>query len=193
MRPGVACFVWRVSDLCTRHVVTKLVAARNMKSRWVKPRAWRRRRRGCRDGPLLQSDAWCVYSSSLSYRPWIRLDSRSSRIDTNPLRARCPLADRLKIRISVLQMAILRKQIFFNSHGHPTAGHFGNARTASKIKRNYYWPGLDRDVASWIKQCRTCLFNKRSAAPIPVRLPHKVPEETWDVVFRPFLEPGFET
>ena len=78
---------------------------------------------------------------------------------------------------------LLRKQIFFNSHGHPTAGHFGNARTASIIKRNYYWPGLDRDVASWIKECRTCLFNKRSAAPIPVRLPHKVPEETWDVVF----------
>jgi hypothetical protein len=79
-----------------------------MKSRWVKPRAWRRRRRRCRDGPLLQSDAWCVYSSPLSYRPWIRLDSRSSRIDTNPLRTRCPLADRLKIRTtSVLQMVIL--------------------------------------------------------------------------------------
>ena len=125
MRPGVACFVWRVSDLCTRHVVTKLVAARNMKSRWVKPRAWRRRRRGCRDGPLLQSDAWCVYSSPLSYRPWIRVDSRSSRIDTNPLRTRCPLADRLKIRTSVLQMVIYGEidRLLTPKFSHPSLSH----------------------------------------------------------------------
>ena len=140
-----------------------------MKSRWVKPRAWRRRRRRCRDGPLLQSDAWCVYSSPLSYRPWIRVDSRSSRIDTNPLRTRCPLADRLKIRTSVLQMVIYGEidRLLTPKFSHPSLSHPSTGLRALCHKkqtiRQSKWPDLyGARTAHWYRPSISSPFDTRS-------------------------------
>jgi hypothetical protein len=51
LRPRAALFVWRVRELCTRHVVTKPFAAHKHGVDVGEPRAWRRRRRRCREGP----------------------------------------------------------------------------------------------------------------------------------------------
>ena len=108
MRPGAACFVWRVRELCTRHVDTQPFAAHKHAIVLGEPARLASTLAKMPRGGLLRSDASCVLFSPSSYRPWIRLDSRSSRIDTNPLRNRCPLSGtpRLKVRTSVLHVEL---------------------------------------------------------------------------------------
>lgn len=77
----------------------------------------------------------------------------------------------------------LRLAIFKAHHGHVTAGHFGIKRTTAKIRQNYWWPGMGKDIAEWISLCSVCLLTKRKTVGSTVALPHRVPAAPWDVVF----------
>ena len=50
----------------------------------------------------------------------------------------------------------MRLLILKNLHSAKTAGHFGRDRTIERIKHGYYWPGMNADVARWIKECDPC-------------------------------------
>jgi len=41
-------------------------------------------------------------------------------------------------------------------HDHATAGHLGIPKTIARITQRYYWPGLFRDVARYVRQCEKC-------------------------------------
>jgi hypothetical protein len=47
-------------------------------------------------------------------------------------------------------------QILERYHDNILAGHQSKTRTIGKIRRYYYWPGLDNDVNEYIKSCDTC-------------------------------------
>ena len=60
---------------------------------------------------------------------------------------------------TIYQMIVpedMRLMIFENLHSAKTAGHFGRDRTIERIKQGYYWPGMNADVARWIKECDAC-------------------------------------
>lgn len=54
----------------------------------------------------------------------------------------------------------LRQEILEASHDEPTAGHLGFTRTLRRIQEKYYWPGLNADVARYVKTCRDCQRRK---------------------------------
>ena len=39
---------------------------------------------------------------------------------------------------------------------HDEAGHSGIAKTYDRVLRHFFWPGLKRDVAAYVKTCHTC-------------------------------------
>jgi hypothetical protein len=43
-----------------------------------------------------------------------------------------------------------------NFHDTKLAGHQGTVRTLAKIRRLYYWPGINTDVANFVRTCDTC-------------------------------------
>ena len=43
---------------------------------------------------------------------------------------------------------------------HNNMGHFGTKKTFDQIKTRFYWPGYERDVESWIKECEQCQKRK---------------------------------
>ena len=49
-----------------------------------------------------------------------------------------------------------RKEILSISHDHPTAGHFGVARSWKNVTQKYFWPGAQDDVVNWVRSCRSC-------------------------------------
>lgn len=55
-----------------------------------------------------------------------------------------------------------RRQILEYSHDHKTAGHLGVRKTLSKIRQQYYWPGLQKDVRHYIRGCEICTKSKSS-------------------------------
>ena len=75
----------------------------------------------------------------------------------------------------------LRRQIVWNHHSTPIAGHPGRHKTAELIQRNYWWPGLPGWVAKFVKECDTCQRNEPRVGPISAPLhPHKAPEQPWE-------------
>lgn len=54
----------------------------------------------------------------------------------------------------------LIKQILYDNHDAPTAGHQGFERTYNKIKYHYYWENMKNDIKDYIKHCKTCQISK---------------------------------
>jgi hypothetical protein len=58
---------------------------------------------------------------------------------------------------------VCRATVLHTSHGDSVlAGHPGMERTAASVARSYWWPGLYRDVAHFVRSCRTCAAAKSS-------------------------------
>lgn len=50
----------------------------------------------------------------------------------------------------------IRQLIFENLHSNKTAGHFGRDHTIEHIRRRFYWPSMNSNIARWIKSCDKC-------------------------------------
>ncbi len=67
-----------------------------------------------------------------------------------------------------------RLDIIEMAHGAKLSAHLGNKRTAKKILRDFYWPGVTRDVTAFCKSCEGCQRGSRTAVaraplqPLPV-------------------------
>jgi hypothetical protein len=57
---------------------------------------------------------------------------------------------------------------------HDAQNHFGISKTAHVINRDYFWPGISRDVENYIKSCVSCARNK-SATQVPTGFLHPMP------------------
>ncbi|KAL6417431.1 hypothetical protein ACFW04_012743 [Cataglyphis niger] len=53
-----------------------------------------------------------------------------------------------------------RGDILRQYHDAPTAGHGGVAKTIARIAERFYWPGMFRDIAGYVRQCPGCLAHK---------------------------------
>src|SRR5213083_1323516 len=42
------------------------------------------------------------------------------------------------------------------NHDDPYAGYFGATRMMVLIRRKYFWPGLNKDVREYVKNCDVC-------------------------------------
>lgn len=64
-----------------------------------------------------------------------------------------------------------RAQILSDYHLLPTGGHQGVSRTIKRIKRRFFWDGISKDVAEFVKRCKSCQINKASKNPkIPMKI-----------------------
>lgn len=69
--------------------------------------------------------------------------------------------------IAILKKALLvtndeeKQKIILLNHDHPIfGGHIGRKRLYAKIRQNYTWPQMARDVAAHTKKCHHCQKNK---------------------------------
>uniref|UniRef100_A0A2N9EPA1 Chromo domain-containing protein n=1 Tax=Fagus sylvatica TaxID=28930 RepID=A0A2N9EPA1_FAGSY len=54
----------------------------------------------------------------------------------------------------------VRDFLVWELHAGGLAGHFGRDKTIEEVERQFYWPGLKRDVAKIIGHCRQCQLAK---------------------------------
>ena len=66
-------------------------------------------------------------------------------------------------------------------------GHFGRDKTAWLIRQRFYWPGLDRDVKTFVKRCRLCQESKGSDTNQGLYTPLPIPDEPWREVSMDFV------
>ena len=65
-------------------------------------------------------------------------------------------------RIVVPDDEKLKLSIFESRHDSPLAGHFGQDKTYQLISRDFYWPGMTKEVRDYVSSCFYCNRNKSS-------------------------------
>ena len=55
---------------------------------------------------------------------------------------------------------MLQKNVISRAHDDPVASHGGMVKTIELIRRNFYWPGLVKDVREYIRNCDVCKSTK---------------------------------
>jgi len=72
----------------------------------------------------------------------------------------------------------LRGEIIRLHHDTPVGGHRGRWKTAELVTRNYWWPGLTKEVGKYVEGCDVCQRHKnRSEAPAGKLISNAIPEK----------------
>ncbi|KAJ8971360.1 hypothetical protein NQ314_000741 [Rhamnusium bicolor] len=87
----------------------------------------------------------------------------------------------------------MRPRILDEYHESRLAGHPGRDETQRAIQRLYHWPGMNKDIKTYVRTCLVCASEKRGApqGAAPQR-PH-VPEQPWKTISLDVLGPYPET
>ena len=65
-----------------------------------------------------------------------------------------------KTHLQVVAPAAIRKDILRQLHEGVMGGHLGEAKTLSRLKERFYWPGHAKDVQEWCSTCPKCARRK---------------------------------
>jgi len=80
-------------------------------------------------------------------------------------------------RIYVLE-GELRREIIRLHHGIPIGGHRGRWKMTELVTRNYWWPGVTKEVGRYVDGCNACQRYKNwSEAPAGKLMPNTIPEK----------------
>ena len=88
-----------------------------------------------------------------------------------------------KGRVYVPLDSKLREDIIREHHDSCIAGHPGQYKTHELVTRDYWWPGVLRDIRRYVEGCESCQRTKPRRAPLAAPLhPHDVPTKPWEQV-----------
>ena len=74
----------------------------------------------------------------------------------------------------------LRTEIIQLHHDVPMARHGGKWKTVELVTRNYWWPGVTREVERYVEGCDLCQRMKNRTEEVAVKLKlGEVPEKPW--------------
>ena len=77
----------------------------------------------------------------------------------------------------------IKQKLLHEHHDTRITGHLGRDKTSQLLRRNYWWPGLERSVREYVKSCPVCQRSKPSnQAPAGLLQPLPTPEHRWDEV-----------
>ena len=83
-------------------------------------------------------------------------------------------------KVYILKDEELRAEVIWLHHDVPAAGHGGRWKTVELVTRNYWWPGVTRDVGKYVKECNSCQRMKnRTEKPAEKLKLSEVPQKTW--------------
>ena len=82
----------------------------------------------------------------------------------------------------------LRVEIIWLHHDTPVAGHGGQWKMVELVTRNYWWPGVMKEVKRYVEGCDQCQRMKnRAEMPAGKLRPNQVPERPWQHISVDFI------
>ncbi|XP_042008927.1 uncharacterized protein LOC121757445 [Salvia splendens] len=91
-------------------------------------------------------------------------------------------------RIFVGTRSSARAAIMDEYHSSPSAGHPGFERTLRRIRAEFYWPGMKKEVKKFVEACIVCQTTKYSTQkPAGLLQPLPVPTQVWADVSMDFV------
>lgn len=94
-----------------------------------------------------------------------------------------------KERVYVPLHGAWRTKIISEMHDGYNGGHAGTARTLKRILRSFSWPGIRKDVKSFVASCHTCQQNHyETQFPPGLLQPNVIPDGAWKCISMDFIE-----
>jgi len=82
----------------------------------------------------------------------------------------------------------LRREIIQLHHDTPIGGHGGRWKTMELIGRNYWWPGITKEVGRYMEGCDTCQrYKNQNKVPAGKLMPNAIPEKPWSHILADFI------
>jgi len=82
----------------------------------------------------------------------------------------------------------LRAEVIRLYHDTPVGGHGGQWKTAELVTRNFWWPGVTREVKRYVEGCDACQRNKNRTQPLAGKLMlNSIPEKAWTHISADFI------
>jgi len=82
----------------------------------------------------------------------------------------------------------LRREIIQLHHDTPIGGHRGRWKTAELVARNYWWPGVTKEVGRYVDGCDACQrYKNRSKVPVGKLMSNAIPEKPWSYILADFI------
>jgi len=82
----------------------------------------------------------------------------------------------------------LRIDIIAMHHDLPVSGHGGQWKTVELVTRNYWWPGITRDIKKYVLGCDKCQRNKNIPQQLAGKLmPNSIPDRPWQHISADFI------
>lgn len=83
-----------------------------------------------------------------------------------------------------------RNDVMDDCHVPPSSAHGGYHKTVDRVRRNYYWPGMDNDVRNYVRNCEVCKSVK------PTNVTQRAPmgkfreaRQPWHIIYADFIGP----
>ena len=93
-----------------------------------------------------------------------------------------------KGRIYIPDVADLRRVVMDEIHQAPYSGHPGYQKTIATARKQYFWPGMKKDMAEYISRCMKCQQVKfEHQHPAGLLQPLPVSEWKWEVISMDFI------
>jgi len=82
----------------------------------------------------------------------------------------------------------LRGEVIQLHHNTPVGGHGGRWKTTKLVTRNYWWPGVMKEVGKYVNRCDAYQRHKnQSKAPAGKLMPNAIPEKPWSHISADFI------
>ena len=76
----------------------------------------------------------------------------------------------------------------FDSHDTPLGAHMGRDKTLALVSKNFFWPGMVKDVEDYVRSCENCQRNKGCKRfPLGLLYPHERPKDSWEKISLDFI------
>jgi len=82
----------------------------------------------------------------------------------------------------------LRAEVIRLHHDMPVGGHGGQWKMAELVTRNFWWPGVTREVKRYMEGCNACQHNKNQTQPLAGKLmSNSILEKAWTHISADFI------
>jgi transposase InsO family protein len=83
----------------------------------------------------------------------------------------------------------VRAAVLRECHDNPTAGHLGIAKTTARLALRYYWPGMFREAAQYVRNCPSCQRYKTPQQQPPGKMYPTPNRQPWETVSTDLVGP----
>ena len=93
-----------------------------------------------------------------------------------------------KKKVYVSKDNILRMEIIRLYHNTLVRGHRGQWKTMELVTRNFWWPGIMKEMKRYIEGYNSCQRNKKhTEQPASKLMPNSIPEKPWTHILADFI------